>query len=317
MGHQQRISRGRLRVSGFTLIELLVVIAIIAILASLVLVALSHAKQASDSAVCRNNLRQQTIALAVYANDFGAYLPYYTRPGPIGVPKYWMEHLGNYLGGSKWPEKHWIWTGSSLTYTTPSEVSVFRCPGYDRVHGLYDAHAKGGDLPWGEDFAGAYGYNGGAPKMFLLERTGQSILLYGGLGGNLDGVPGTKIVPASTSENQVVNPSQLIAIGDSQMWQVADGNNQNGPSGWIGGFPSAPMFQNMAIPIQRKFGPVAIPVLFRERAMLRRHGGRWQMGFCDGHVENGDLLKFFNYYSDDVIKLWNRDNQAHRQNAPP
>src|SRR5438270_112968 len=61
---------------GFTLVELLMVIAVIAILASLLLPALSRAKQSADNAVCQNNLRQQSIGLAMYVGDFGAYPRY-------------------------------------------------------------------------------------------------------------------------------------------------------------------------------------------------------------------------------------------------
>jgi prepilin-type N-terminal cleavage/methylation domain-containing protein/prepilin-type processing-associated H-X9-DG protein len=61
--------------TGFTLIELLVVIAIIGILASILLPALSRARESARRASCQSNLKQMGLVFSMYAGENRGYFP--------------------------------------------------------------------------------------------------------------------------------------------------------------------------------------------------------------------------------------------------
>jgi prepilin-type N-terminal cleavage/methylation domain-containing protein len=74
--YRQALPRGKDSRPGFTLIELLVVIAIIAILASLLLPALTKAKEQGSRARCISNVKQMLLATQMYVNDNSDFMPY-------------------------------------------------------------------------------------------------------------------------------------------------------------------------------------------------------------------------------------------------
>ena len=263
---------------GFTLIELLVVIAIIAILASLLLPALTRAKDTARSARCKSNLRQQGIALTLHVNDHGSY-PLETAPDFI--PEFESISWGKEL----WHKNFWfIQLNAQLRSSQPGLPDsvfdhdyIFRCPSDPLRKWSYPVHDP------------SYGYN----QWGILDFFGKNgTPLYLGLGGNYNGTAAQKPV----GDSEVVAPSDMIAIGDGYE------GSTNGT------------LQRSVMIIQRDIPRPPPPkgqVDYGTPAARLLHRGKWNVVFCDGHVESPSIKELFFDRTDASLRRWNKDNQPH------
>jgi len=246
--------------AAFTLIELLVVVTIIGLLIAILLPSLSKARQQSKSAVCLANLKRIGTQGAVYVNDFGAYPPVRLKkfPGQTGMEDYYHD-IGNEFR-RKAPRWQWFLSDDIGWPINPNN--------YDSEEEFNDSLVIDGKY-W-EDPAmveftndirnGAYGYNG----------------TY--LGNTRD--DGKRWIRFPVRDTMVRPASDTVFAADSRGGSSPHGNHsywldppKKAKYGELDG-EEQPFSPNPSEPLEE----------LGQSPVERRHLGKGNVAFCDGHA---------------------------------
>lgn len=198
--------------------------------------------------------------------------------------------------GAPWPENNI----SNQTYLGPRN-SVYACPGYNRVGGIFEAYSGGfsdgimsfSSVSYGYNYWGTAWFNSGSDNTIPLALAGdrpedESSVYFHNL--------------TPLRENQVLKPSDMIAFGDTSLIP----NRGTLIRGTLvlseGCFVSQNYYQAV---LGQPAGDAFV------NALAQRHSGKWNVGFCDCHVENLRAKALFGIRNPAVASRWNNDNQPH------
>jgi prepilin-type N-terminal cleavage/methylation domain-containing protein len=282
--------------SAFTLVELLVVIGIIAVLISILLPALGLARRHAQDVICESNFRQFGMAIQIYCNNGGGFLPQKgpdgsTAPnafGPVkispGVKGYdddtlWFNALPPLIDNKSYYEM--LLDNFTSKIPPPSwenNKSIFTCPLMGRPGTLYNPEIPNA----GEDYYSLFGIDstGTIKSSSGLANAGQfpfdmvyvwnSKLQSRNL--NLPDMPALKIdscQPASA----VVLMTEKIANYKEYLDEGVQNFNTSNPLVYTGKISQQGWLLN-----------VAQPKSDWTRFTTRHHGGGFLL-FADGHVQ--------------------------------
>ena len=183
-----------MRRCGVTLVELLVTTGITAVLIAVSSPVLSRARHQTRALSCASNIRQQSLALFVYAADNGKFPYGFYSSSTMSAPE------GGYAGYNQYNRRGWWWFNylEGLYKKNMGERTVLQCPSKN----LRDIKLDGDIL------CGNYGVNLSICKMSW-------------------GMADEKFIGEPLTSAEVARPSQTLLLLDSgyaiiSWWHAAD-----------------------------------------------------------------------------------------------
>lgn len=276
--------------SAFSLLELLVVLVVIMVFSTLVLSTLSSAQAKVRQTQCLNNLHEHGVALAQFLSDHHTY--------PLGVNEPVAGNVTINDDTSCWSERLISWYDVLGVYSTRFRFSKLREP--SQSMGIW--HCPSAMPPTTPTFPRGvcfvdYGYNayGMSGYRDVNGSLGLSHIYIDSMNEGW-GTPPPFDGDRPVNESEVLVPSEMLAMADGFAGKdnfIADGQN------YLWRHSGAVGFANST------------------RRSYRRHSGKAEVVFCDGHSASLTLKSLFAETNVDALALWNRDHQPHFDRLRP